>query len=47
MDVSYGPDEQFSTFRPDEKGAAPVTTKISLSFEETTFITKDQIYEGF
>jgi len=47
MDVTYGPEEQFSTFKPDEKGAAPVTTKISLSFEETTFITKDQIYEGF
>jgi len=47
MDVTYGPEEQFSTFRPDEKGAAPVTTKITLSFQETTFITKDQIYEGF
>jgi len=47
MDVSYGPDEQYSTFRPDEKGAAPVTTKIALTFQETTFVTKDQIYEGF
>ena len=47
MDVSYGPDEQYSTFRPDGKGAAPVTTKIALTFQETTFVTKDQIYEGF
>lgn len=47
MDVSYGPEEQFSTFKPDEKGAAPVTTKLTLTFEETTFITKDEIYEGF
>ena len=47
MDVNYGPEEQFSTFKPDEKGAAPVSTKIALTFEETTFITKDEIYEGF
>ena len=48
LDVTYGPDEQYSTFRPDENGdAAPVTTKITMTFEETTFITKDEIYEGF
>jgi hypothetical protein len=47
MSVSYGPEEQFSAFRPDERGAMPVTHKLSLSFQETTYITKEQIYEGF
>ena len=43
MDVVYGPEEQFSAF----KGGAPVSTKITLQFEETQFITKDEIYEGY
>jgi len=47
MQVTYGPEEQFSAFRPDERGAMPVTHKLSLSFQETTYITKEQIYEGF
>jgi len=28
MSVEYGPSEQFSTFRPSKKGAAPVNTKL-------------------
>ena len=43
MDVVYGPEEQFSAF----KGGAPVSTKITLQFTETQFITKDEIYEGY
>jgi len=47
MTVNYGPEEQFSTFEPDTQGAAPVTTKLTLSFQETQFLTKSDIYEGF
>jgi hypothetical protein len=47
MSVSYGPEEQFSTFTPDNRGAMPVTHKLSLTFQETTFITKEHIYEGY
>ena len=47
MNVEYGPGEQFSTFRPGAKGAAPVTTKMTLEFAETQFITKNEIAEGY
>jgi hypothetical protein len=47
MSVTYGPEEQFSTFESDERGAMPVTHKLELSFRETTYITKDLIYEGY
>jgi len=47
MSVEYGPSEQFSTFRPSNKGAAPVNTKLTLEFEETQFITKKEIAEGY
>lgn len=46
-DVSYGPDEQASFFKGDERGAPPVSYKMSLSFRETEFMTKDKIYRGF
>ena len=47
MSVTYGPEEQFSTFESDERGAMPVTHKLELTFRETTYITKDLIYEGY
>jgi hypothetical protein len=47
MDVAYGPEEQWSTFRNDAKGAPPVHTKVTLEFEETQFITKKEITEGY
>ena len=47
IDVDYGGDA-FSTFRQfDEEGAAPVNISMSLSFEETTVLTKKQIAEGY
>ena len=46
-DVSYGPDEQASFFKGDERGAPPVSYKMSLSFRETEFMTKDKIYRGY
>jgi len=47
MSVKYGPDEQFSAFRPNVKGAPPVTTSMTLSFTETQFITKADILAGY
>ena len=47
MNVEYGPTEQFSTFRSNEKGAPPVHTKVTLDFQETQFITKKEITEGY
>ncbi|MEC7902547.1 MAG: hypothetical protein VYE41_06275, partial [Candidatus Neomarinimicrobiota bacterium] len=32
VDVGYGPENQYSTFKPDSKGAAPVTYSLSLKF---------------
>jgi hypothetical protein len=31
----------------DEKGAPPVNTKLTLEFQETQFITKKEITEGY
>jgi hypothetical protein len=47
MNVEYAPGEQFSTFRNNQKGAPPVHTKVSLEFQETQFITKKEITEGY
>ena len=47
VSVEYGPEGQFSTFEPDQFGASPVHYKLSLEFQETQFLTKKQIYEGY
>jgi len=47
MNVEYGPADQWSTFRNDTKGAPPVNTKVTLEFQETQFITKKEITEGY
>jgi len=47
MDLSHGDDSVFSTFAADELGAAPVYTKMALSFSETEIMTKQKIAEGF
>ena len=49
MNVEYGPAEQWSAFKPDKngKGGAPVHTKVTLEFQETQFITKKEITEGY
>jgi hypothetical protein len=47
MDLSHGDDNVFSTFASDELGAAPVYTKMALSFSETEIMTKQKIAEGF
>ena len=40
MTVAYGGDEKFATYRKDEHGAPPVTTNITLSFQELEFVDR-------
>ena len=47
VDVKYGEEEQFSTFKPDADGAPPVSTKLTLNFVELELMTKEKIYRGF
>ena len=47
MDLSHGDESVFSTFAADELGAAPIYTKMDLSFSETEIMTKQKIAEGF
>ena len=47
MDLQHGDETVFSTFAGDELGAAPVYTKMSLSFSETEIMTKQKIAEGY
>ena len=44
--VSYGGD-RYRTFTPNEKGAPPVETNLTLNFKEMQLITKDRVFEGF
>lgn len=47
VDVDYGPEGEFKTFRADSKGAAPVHYKLALNFTELEIMTKDKIYRGY
>ena len=47
MKVDYAPEGVFSTFIPDEQGAAPVLATMSLSFTETEIMTKERVADGF
>ena len=47
VDVDYGPEGEFKTFRADARGAAPVHYKMAVSFTELELMTKDKIYKGY
>jgi hypothetical protein len=47
LDIQHGDDSIFSTFAGDDKGAAPIYTKMSLKFSETEIMTKTTIAKGF
>ena len=47
LDIQHGDDALFSTFAGDDKGAAPIYTKMSLKFSETEIMTKTTIVKGF
>jgi len=47
MSVDYSPEGVFTTFKGDDRGAAPAITKMELSFTEMEIMTKETIAEGF
>lgn len=55
MDIQYASDGQFSTFDPSQleagemkiKGAPPTHIKATLKFNETSYLTKQQIAKGY
>jgi len=46
MSVDYSPEGVFTTFKGDDKGAAPVLTKMDLTFTEMEIMTKETIAAG-
>ena len=46
MSIDYSPEGVFTTFKADDKGAAPVLTKMDLSFTEMEIMTKETIATG-
>jgi len=52
VDISYGPNGQFQTFRPLSTAAGdsappPTVIEMTLSFKETEIMTKEKIMQGF
>jgi len=48
MEVDQTPENVLSTLVPDNLGAAPTVTKVSLTFMETEIMTKRKVAEqGF
>ncbi len=47
MEIDQTPEGVVSTFIPDDKGAFPTYTKVSLNFLETEIMTKAKIAMGF
>jgi len=46
MNLDYSPEGVFTTFKGDDKGAAPVLTKMDLDFVEMEIMTKETIAVG-
>lgn len=47
MEIDQSPEGVVSTFMPDDKGAFPTYTKVTLSFLETEIMTKRKIAGGY
>jgi len=45
--IDYSPEGVFTTFKGDDKGAAPVLTKVDMTFTEMEIMTKETIAEGY
>jgi hypothetical protein len=45
--IDYSPEGVFTTFKGDDKGAAPVLTKVDMSFTEMEIMTKETIAAGY
>ena len=46
LNIDYSPEGVFTTFKGDDKGAAPVLTKMDLTFSEMEIMTKETIAIG-
>jgi hypothetical protein len=46
MKVNYGGGEKYTTYRPDEIGAPPVTTTVDLTFQELEFVDRRRAIHG-
>ena len=46
MSVKYGSD-RYTAYRPDDFGAPPQNTSVSLSFQEVEFVTRERAAKGF
>ena len=46
MEVNYGSD-RYTAYRPDDFGAPPQNTSISLSFQEVEIVTRERAEKGF
>ena len=46
MKVDYGGGEKYVTYRPDETGAPPVSTTISLTFQELEYVDRKRAVYG-
>ena len=46
MKVNYGGSEKYVTYRPDDTGAPPVRTEISLTFKELELVDKRRASRG-
>ena len=46
MSIDYAPQGVFTTFKGDDKGAAPVLTKMDLTFTEMEIMTKETVAIG-
>jgi hypothetical protein len=46
IDVKYGTNP-FTTFRPDDSGAAPTKMTLNLKFSEMEILTQDRIDQGY
>lgn len=46
LTIDYAPNQQFHTFKEDEKGAAPIMMKLGLTFGELEIMTKETIAQG-
>ena len=46
MSVKYGSD-RYTAYRPDDFGAPPQNTSVSLTFQEVEIVTRERAEQGF
>ena len=46
MSVKYGSD-RYTAYRPDDIGAPPQNTSVTLNFQEVEIVTRERAEKGF